>query len=230
MKKKQEKNQKTPSSQLIQPTPPQTNQTLPIQSSQSALNNNHVGNAEDKSVSEFSASQNGNDTNLDDLDDFDEAGEHKGEGESKNGKGGGDASNGSKLAQVNKKRSSRYRLLVRHMRKLLGVISEEEDMLDNLCNTMHGQVGTIFKRFDADQSGELDKEEVSERSEASEPRGRREYASHPTKIFIIIVPLNYILFCFARRSSRPCATTQLARSKRWRWIICSTYSSTRRKV
>jgi hypothetical protein len=52
--------------------------------------------------------------------------------------------------------------------------SDEEDMLDILCNTMHGQVGTIFKRFDADQSGELDKEEVSERSEASVPRGRRE--------------------------------------------------------
>ncbi|GMI51816.1 hypothetical protein ScalyP_jg12036, partial [Parmales sp. scaly parma] len=141
------------------------NWVLFLDTEQSALNNNHVGNAEDKSVSEFSASQNGNDTNLDDLDDFDEAGEHKGEGASKSGKGGGDATNGSKLAQVNKKRTSRYRLLVRHVRKLLGMsnilLSEEEDMLDILCNTMHGQVGTIFKRFDADESGEIDREEFT---------------------------------------------------------------------
>ena len=175
-----------------------------------------MGNAEEnKSVSEFSASENGNDTNLDDLDDFDEAGEHKGEGASKSGKGGGDATNGSKLAQVNKKRTSRYRLLVRHVRKLLGMsnilLSEEEDMLDILCNTMHGQVGTIFKRFDADESGEIDREEVSERSEAKRT---------PSKL----------TFGFARRSSRPCATTQLARSKKRRWTIYSTSSTARRKV
>jgi len=136
--------------------------------SDGGIHNDHVhvesggsGSVSDLNSGGGSLPRSGSDKDLlDDLDGFEELEKDKKKGDDD------DALNASsEVKSRKKKKQKRFRQFYRSVRRFLGwsdiLQDEEEDMLDKLCGMMHGQVGTVFKRFDADDSGEIDREEFT---------------------------------------------------------------------